>query len=328
MLQPYILGSGFSASAVENSLSILQNKSLHLKTAPPLHINREQKLAEAIKEPAKALVFICNPHGLHAERILEANALGVKFIVCEKPVCTNLGQLEALRNVSVPTFLLQVYRQTWGVHTLQKLIEQSELGEVFAIESRYWQSSSAQRALSGKSNPKAWKSDPKTSGGADVLIDLLPHQLDIFAFLLQDFQIKDGFLKKFFVNADSPEFDTHLQLALQFESGVSALGSVSKVVHGASNQLEVNVLGSKGSAQWVFENPDQIVLGRGNRREIISREDKSFGSGFAPYHGMGWLEGYLQIVKGVLTENYVVLPSLAEAVKVMEIIFTLSAKAV
>ena len=78
-------------------------------------------------------------------------------------------------------------------------------------------------------------------------------------------------------------------------------GSVSKTVHGAGNLLEVHIMGAKLGASWSFENPDELQLARGTNSESFRRETCLMGSQQSPYHGLGWLEGYIEIIRqGIL----------------------------
>jgi hypothetical protein len=80
------------------------------------------------------------------------------------------------------------------------------------------------------------------------------------------------------------------------------MASVSKMVHGSTNHFEVNLIGTQGSATWMFMNPDEIAIGKGNTRSTASRKETLMGSQQSPFHGMGWLEGYVEILRQLILD--------------------------
>jgi hypothetical protein len=81
-----------------------------------------------------------------------------------------------------------------------------------------------------------------------------------------------------------------------FANGLTAAGSFSKTIHGADNQFEVVVIGTRKSARWEFLRPDEIVIGEGNATHRLTRANTAYGSGHAAWHGLGWIEGYVEII--------------------------------
>ena len=75
-------------------------------------------------------------------------------------------------------------------------------------------------------------------------------------------------------------------------------------MHGATNHFEFNVLGTRGCVTWTFENPDVLTIGRGRDRHIVTRKTTELGSRQSPFHGTGWLEGYIEICRQVATEMH------------------------
>lgn len=144
-IQPYVLGSGRAAQALLKSLAVLKiTDSFEFEEA--IHVKRDQSLKGLTKKEVFSLLIIANPHALHAPKIIEADG-EFNLIITEKPVCTSLEEIEALKKVKTPVAVCHGYRQSWGIQTLKKMIQEGALGEIISIEGRYWQSSTAQRAL-------------------------------------------------------------------------------------------------------------------------------------------------------------------------------------
>ena len=320
-IQPFILGSGRAAQAIGKALSIVALQEPELIIAPARQLRREDALAGLTKGTACPVLVIANPTGLHAATILEAAREGFAGILCEKPACTTLAELTSLREVKTPVAVFHGYRQMWGPQSLMRLLRAGDFGDLLSIESRYWQSSVAQRAIEGKGGANDWKNDVKLNGPHDVLLDLGTHWADLVTFLTGEKPREAaGWIS--YLNAETPHRDTHFNLTIQYPSGVRAFGSVSKTVHGATNALELNIFGAKQSAHWSFLAPDEITLGKGRDRFVITRKDSLTGGRQAPFHGLGWLDGYTEIARQALFHlsgnTYSPYPTLAESLDATE----------
>jgi len=304
-ITPLILGTGNSGRAIAKSLACIQLLQPELKLEMPIWLERGASLSTERKKYEHPLLCIANPHGLHAEAILEAERAGYEAILCEKPACVNLEQLRLLSAVKTPTAILHGYRQTWGVQTLKAMVDEKQFGDIISIEGRYWQSSAAERALMepGQKPGKGWKDDVRLAGEFDVYLDIATHWVDAVSFL---FGAPPARVKTWrsFANAESKHRDTHINLAIDYPNSAHAFGSISKTLHGATNRFELNVIGSKLAATWEFQRPDEILIGVGRDSRILTRKDNKLGSRNSPHHGMGWLEGYIEITSCLLRDVF------------------------
>lgn len=302
-IQPYVMGRGAAARAVENSLRILQVLEPDLEILPSRQVERGAELPQAREAGIARVAVVTNPHALHTAAILAAEAAGFDFVFAEKPVAVTLEQIAQLRGVRIPVAVFHGYRVAWGPEALRAQIAAGVLGELFAVEGRYWQSSIAARAVTPArdASAKQWKDDPALSGPGDVLLDLAPHWVDLAAFLMGEppTQIAG---RMFFAGSPSPHRDTHVHLELEFSRGARGQASISKAAHGAGNDLEIHVLGTRGAGSWRFQDPDRIVLGIGSESHIVPRSDTSLGSRQWAFHGLGWLEGYVEVLRRGLTQ--------------------------
>lgn len=288
-ITPFILGKGRAGQAIWEAIHILRPQMKEHAWNEPVWVERNAPLIPA--ERGISIAFIANPNALHAERIVEAHRAGFAAVATEKPACVN----ETQADVRGKTAVLHVYRQMWGPQTLKEMIERGEFGEIISIEGRYWQSSTAERALIGKP-VESWKNDVKLSGPSDALLDVGTHWVDMAVFLMGQFPTRaSGWAS--YVNSEAPHRDTHVHLTLEFPKGKRALTSISKTFHGATNHFEINVIGSKGSATWTFLQPDEIFIGQGRDRRVLTRKTSDLGSHHSPFHATGWLEGYIEIIR-------------------------------
>ena len=182
-ITPLILGTGRAGQAIAKSLACLKVMYPELDLELPVWLERSALLVSERKKYEHPLLCIANPHGLHAASILDADRAGYQAIVCEKPACVNLKELEQLKTIKTPTAILHVYRQTWGIQTLKRMLTEGSFGDIITIEGRYWQASTAERALSLNPGAQGWKDDTRLSGEYDVYLDIATHWIDAVSFL-------------------------------------------------------------------------------------------------------------------------------------------------
>jgi predicted dehydrogenase len=327
-INPIIVGRGMAGQALGRAVGIVGTLEEDLEILPATFATRGTPLKEYIKGDAVVnLLCIANPHGLHVATLAEGVSAGFQAALVEKPVAVTREDLERIRAIEVPVGVCHGYRMMWGPQTMKAICARGDIGELFAIEGRYVQSSSAQAALSPQNSARhTWKNTPALSGPSDALFDLGSHWADLAVFLagaLPD----SAQAKRFFVNSSAAHRDSHVHLDLQFSSGVAARSTISKTFHGMANTLEVSLLGSKGALTWHFLNPDEIIVGQGGGYSVLRRTDSEFGSCQRPFHALGWLEGYIEIarqtIKAAIGRPAKPVPSLKEQAGLFEVLFAL-----
>jgi predicted dehydrogenase len=312
-ITPYFLGSGKASQALKESLRIIELSSPEFQIAEMIQIKRDAPFPNPTNDEFSVL-FIANPHALHSNAILEGEKAGFKLIICEKPAAVSKTQIENLKSVKIPVAICHVYRQMWGIQFLKKMVEEQEFGRLISIEGRYWQSSSAVKALT-QMKTDSWKNNPNLSGDYDVLLDLGTHWADTVTYLASS-RIKSVHQWKSFINAEASHRDTHLHLTIDFENQMKSFGSISKTVHGAGNDFEIHLIGEKKSATWKFSKPDYLEISEGNSTSMIQKSTTTIGSGHWPHHGLGWIEGYVEIIKQALKKGQY--PTLQENLLLLE----------
>ncbi len=328
-IAPVLVGKGMAGQAILKSLAIVSLTDPDLHLHPVRLAARGIPLKSYVSDEAVNVLFLANPSGLHAACIAEGDKAGFRAIATDKPVCVRTEQLNLLQDIAVPVTVFHGYRVMWGTRTIKKLIEAGDLGEVVDFESRYWQSSAAQTALTNEPEKRLWKNDLQLNGPSDVLTDLGSHVMDICLYLMTDIPMESKCWVSYW-NAPAPHRDTHVHLYLKFSRDRRALASISKTVHGATNQFEYTVVGTRGSATWRFLQPDEVEFGSGNSTSIIRRDIANTSSGTRPFHGMGWLEGYVEITRQTLRQASGLdsdpVPTLKESIAAMEVLFKAAAQ--
>ena len=329
-IQPFVTGSGMSGKGMTKALAIISIVDPEIQLAPTVQLKRGQSLKGVIDKNFRPLLLIGNPHGLHAQTILEGIEAGFENIVCDKPVCVNKDDIPKLKKVTQDIAVCHGFRQQWGPQTIKKMIDAGEFGEIISVEGRYWQSSSAQWALNktGSSSSKDWKNDPKLHGPYDALVDLGAHYTDLMFYFAGGTPTKSTAWVSH-VNSPAPHRDSHAWVEFQFPK-FRARGSISKTVHGTGNDLEIMILGEKKAVTWNMERSDVLKIAQGGKIDIVQKPGDKFGSQQPPFHGMGWIEGYIEIIHNYLmkmggntTATY---PKLHESLKVMETLLSVDVK--
>jgi predicted dehydrogenase len=322
-IAPVLVGSGMAGQAILKSLAIVSQTDAELELLPVRRAARGTPLRSFLSDQADNVLFLANPSGMHAQSIAEGVQAGFTSISVEKPVCVRAEEIDALQPVDALVTVFHGYRTMWGARTIKSMIESGDLGEVFSFESRYWQSSSAQMALKGTPEKRAWKNDPHLNGPWDALTDLGSHVMDICLYLMPGRPVKAKCWVSY-KNSAAAHRDTHVQMSLSFVESMHALASISKTMHGATNDFEFTIIGTKGSATWRFLRPDEVEYGSGNRISIIRREMSNAASGTAPFHSLGWLEGYVEITRQTLRKAAGLastpVPTLSEALVAMDVL--------
>lgn len=329
-ITPFIVGRGMSGQAIAKALAIIDLIDPELSVEPPVRLARGQPLAGLAAGRDLPLLCIGNPHGLHARYVTEAQRAGFGAIVLDKPPCVNRAELAELRALAdahgdrLQVAVLHGYRQMWGPQRLRELVAGGELGELIALEGTYWQSSAAELAvLDQPPADKPWKNDPALAGPYDAYVDLGSHWVDLVTFVAGERpQAARSWLS--YVNAPAPQRDTYAQIYLQFP-GCRSFGSVAKAVHGA-NHLQLAAIGSDRAARWSLGDPDQLEVARGAEVTRLRRGAGRYGSQQPPFHGMGWIEGYVEVIHCLLRRlagrAAPAPPSLREALDVMDVLLT------
>lgn len=288
-IQPLIVGRGTAGKALRHALAMFPEE-----VAPAAWHDRDAPLPRP-GDPDLALLVVASPHALHAPRLLEAAERGYRFAICEKPAAVDLDQIGQLEGLPMATWICHGYRLLWGPQELRRALATGRFGRLIAIEGRYWQSSAARTPAKG-----AWRDSPELGGRFDVLLDLATHWADLVTHVCGRVPDRTA-VRRWFVNAAAPHRDTHVHLTMEF-GDVVAFGSVSKTVHGAGNTLTLEILGERASASWSFENPDVIVWGEGGSRTTQVRAQAELPARPAPFHGLGWMEGYGRLVGEVIAQ--------------------------
>ena len=287
----------------------------------------EAEFAATLEDPAIDAVHICTPNHLHfpaARAALEAG----KHVLCEKPLTTSAADAQALVALAASSgrraALCHNLRYYPVVQHVRQLCAAGELGEILVVQGTY-----SQDWLLYDTDWN-WRVTSAQGGPSRAMADIGSHWFDMAEHVtglrvsslcadLQTFHKSrkrpkmsvETFAGKLVEPHDYEEvpIDTEDFGAVMFRMGERTRGSMtaSQVSAGRKNRLSLEVYGTKGSAAWDQERPDELWLGQRNVPNRILIKDPSLlqpgARRFADLPG-GHSEGYDDTFKQVFRRFY------------------------
>ncbi|AOJ17080.1 Gfo/Idh/MocA family protein [Burkholderia vietnamiensis] len=205
-------------------------------------------------------VSIATPNSTHFAISKAALEAGL-HVVCEKPLCFNTEEAEALRRVAQAQNKIVGVTYGYAGHQMieqaRSMIERGDLGEIRIVQMQFahgFHSEAVEEA-----NPATkWRVDPKLAGPSYVLGDIGTHPLYLSEVMLPDFKIKRLLCsRQSFVKCRAPLEDNAFTL-MEYENGAVGYVWSCAVNAGSMHGQKIRVIGSKASIEWWDERPNQL----------------------------------------------------------------------
>jgi predicted dehydrogenase len=268
-------------------------------------------------------VHICAPNALHAEMALASLAAG-KHVLCEKPLASTVAEAQSMIDLAAQKQLanctLYNVRAYPQIQNLRRRCEAGEFGDIYVVQGTY-----SQDWLLYDTDWN-WRVE---SGPSRTFADIGTHWCDLAEHvtglrmnaLCADLQTFHKTRKKpkhsvetFAGKTLNPdEFDKVAVHTEDFGSMLFSMGqargalTVSQVSAGRKNRLFLEVYGSKGSAAWSGESPEELWIGHRNEPNEIVIKDATLmppaARGFTDLPG-GHAEGYADTFKQTFRRFY------------------------
>jgi 1,5-anhydro-D-fructose reductase (1,5-anhydro-D-mannitol-forming) len=243
-------GPGFQKAAGSELVMVMRRNAAKAEDYARRHgVPRWTTDAEAlIHDPQIDAVYVATPPGTHLEYALRVAAAGKPAYV-EKPMGRNHAECrrmnEAFTAAGLPLFVALYRRRLPRFLKAKELIESGRLGRVTMFSHRY--ADARVPRIDPQNLP--WRLQAEHSGGG-IFLDLAPHAIDIFEFILGPMERIAGTA----ANLASPcEVEDAVALHCRFASG--ALGTASWNFAGSAHQDVVEIAGTAGTlALSVFGN--------------------------------------------------------------------------
>ncbi len=280
-----------------------------------------------LTDPEIDAVHVCTPNALHFPMAKAAMEAG-KHVLCEKPLAISVSQGQQLvdmakkRKLANCTFHnLRFYPM---VQQIRRMRETGELGEIYAVQGTY-----SQDWLYYDTDWN-WRIDQDANGKSRALADIGSHWCDMIEHVtglritslcadLQTFhktrKKPTGSIETFTGKLAKPDDYTEIKIKSEdFASVLLRLGkrtrgafTVSQVSAGRKNRLLIEVYGSKCSAAWDQERPDDLWIGHRNEpNQSIVKDPSLLEAGAARYADLpgGHSEGYDDTFKQLFRRFY------------------------
>jgi myo-inositol 2-dehydrogenase / D-chiro-inositol 1-dehydrogenase len=247
-----VIGSGFIANLHLEAFQRVPNVEVVAIASP--NVDRGQALAAEYGIPRHLndyrdllniddvnMVTLGVPNDLHAPVTIAAAGAG-KHVVCEKPLCLNLEEadamIEACRRAGVKLMYAEELCFAPKYVRAKKLVDEGALGHVFLVkqsEEHY-----------GPHSPWFW--DVNRSGGG-VLLDMGCHSIAYCRWILGNQPIKSvSATMGTYVHGDKTKGEDHAVCVLTFEDGSIGLCENSWAKTGGVDD-RVEIYGSKGNTR-------------------------------------------------------------------------------
>lgn len=242
---------------------------------------REMAEKESLREDKIDFVSIVTPNFLHYQVAKVFIEKGIN-IVCEKPLCFNIGEAEELEQLAREKGVLFAITYTYSGYTMvkqaKKLIAEGFIGDIINVNAEYLQEWLIDDICAdGESTTKlsVWRKDPKFTGISNCVGDIGTHIENTVAYMTG--------LKLKRVSATLDYYDQVLDLnanmLVEFDNGAHGVYCCSQVCIGHANGLVIRIFGTKGAIEWKQEAPDHLyVTKKGEGTQIYNR-------------GMGYITG-------------------------------------
>lgn len=279
---------------------------------------------EFLADPSVDAVHICTPNALHFPMATAALSAG-KHVLCEKPLATSVAEAREMirlaneKNLANCTFHnLRYYPQ---VQNMRRLREAGEFGEIQVVQGTYsqdWLLYDTDWNWRIESGPSRAFADIGTHW-CDMVEHITGQRITALCADLTTFQKTrkkpKGSVETFTGKTSTPADYTEVPITTEdfgsmiFRLGNSARGAmtVSQVSPGRKNRLFIEVYGTKSSAVWNQEQPDELWLGQRNLPNGVIVKDPSLltekARTYADLPG-GHSEGYDDTFKQVFRRFY------------------------
>jgi predicted dehydrogenase len=286
----------------------------------------EAEFRGALGDSGIGAMHICTPNAAHFPMAKAALQAG-KHVLCEKPLAVSVEEgaelVSIARDRGLRNCTCHNLRYYPMVQQMRRMREDGELGEILVVQGTY-----SQDWLLYDTDWN-WRIEAGVGGASRVMADIGSHWCDM-AEHVTGLRITEvcADLQRFHETRRKPKgevetfggvagrgpaprvkIETEDFGAVIFRMGARTRGgfTASQVSAGRKNRLSIEVYGSKSSAAWDQERPDELWMGRRDEANRVMVKDPSLlkdgARAFADLPG-GHSEGYDDTFKQVFRRFY------------------------
>jgi predicted dehydrogenase len=216
---------------------------------------------ERLRDDGIEALAIITPNDSHAAYLKLAMSAGLDVMI-EKPLCNELSEARALRELAASTGCAVVVTHTYSgypmVREMRARLLAGEIGAIRLVLVEYLAGGLATAVELGPDADKRWRLKPERSGPSLVLGDIGTHAHHLASFVTgQPFAA---------VSADVgtllPGRKVHDVAQVRFRLAGGARGQleVSNAAAGMSNHMRLRVFGEAGHTEWVHRTHNELSI--------------------------------------------------------------------
>lgn len=244
----------FSRDPAQNEESA---KAYHV-SPDRIHTNLEDLLQKE-RDQIDALVIL-TPTDQHFEQIQKVHEAGVP-VICEKALVSDMGQALSLRDTTRAHdhFLAVTYNYTGYpiLRELKAMIEAGELGDITQVRAEMPQEGFLKVDDTGKAiRPQGWRL--KDGPVPTVSLDLGVHLHVLIKFLTNALPLSVAARSS--TRGHFEGLVDSVNCLATYDNGMDTSIWFTKAALGHRNGLKIEVYGTRKSATWVQEHPEQLCM--------------------------------------------------------------------
>ena len=215
--------------------------------------------AEANRDDGADVVAIMTPNDSHHSFSIAALDRGFD-VICDKPMTNTLEEaldvLDHVRSSGLIFCLTHNYTGYPMVRQARAMIEDGQLGDIRLVQVEYVQGGKADEDDPDPDQGLPWRYDPVRGGPSPVMGDIGTHAHNLVRFIT-GLEVSEVAAE---VGAVVPGrlADDYGGALLRFENGARGIFWVTQTAAGVENCLRVRVSGTKGSVEWMQEQPTAL----------------------------------------------------------------------
>lgn len=282
---------------------------------------------DMLKDDSIDVVHNCTPNFMHVQVNKDILNAG-KHCISEKPLGMNSeesAELVALaKNKGLVNAVNFNYRYYPLVQQMRIMVQNGELGNVFAVQGCYMQDWLLY------DTDWSWRLDPKMAGESRVMGDIGSHWFDLIQFVtgknivqvladlltLHEYRKKPkGEVETFSGKELKPtDYETvkidsegYGNVLMRFDDGSKGMTCISQVSSGRKNHIVFELNGTKKSIWWDHERPNELMIGNRNEPNQMMLKDAVLMDDMVKeyaHYPAGHNEGYPTAVKNFCRNVY------------------------
>ena len=256
----------FSRSDDKNRAYAAQNGVDLSRAYPSFSIMAEKEAARPDRPDFMVVTTTNNSHYPITKAFLEAGFP----VVCDKPLAISNAEADKLVELAakkdLPCCTTFTFACSPYVHLMKALFEEGAIGDLYYVTARFFLGIRLAGIMRGE---KFWRWDPAISGNAGTIGDLGAH----LEYLLRMVTGQDWsrVLARLIAKPGDIKLDSTATALLETKNGLNGTLMVAQLACGYDHDLQVELLGTRGSLIWNYANPFSLRLEQLDGRTITYR---------------------------------------------------------